>query len=171
MARRRDTQLRHLSYSIKPLARVTDISRSRLYDEILDGRGPPARSIPLPTCAALKQGASGRRDGTVFTKQRGVKMIIKKCPNLGTRLSYSIRRLAMVCDVSRSLIYQEIAAGHLIAHKLGRRTIVRRSDANRWLRSRPLFVQPLSGVPTNSGDIANIGSLSRKQSFSLNEKL
>jgi hypothetical protein len=100
-----------------------------------------------------------------------MKMTKKKRPNLGTRLSYSIRRLAMACDVSRTVIYQEIAAGHLIAHKLGRRTIVRRSDANRWLRSRPLFVPPVSGGPTNPGDIANMGSLSRKQSFSLNEKL
>ena len=82
-------------------------------------------------------------------------MIKKKRPNLGTQLSYSIRRLAQVCDVSRSLIYQEITAGHLIAHKLGRRTIVRRSDANRWLRSRPLFVQPLRGGPAEAGDIAN----------------
>jgi hypothetical protein len=35
------------------------------------------------------------------------------------------------------MIYEEITAGRLIARKLGRRTIVRRSDALRWLRSLP----------------------------------
>ena len=35
------------------------------------------------------------------------------------------------------MIYEEITAGRLIARKLGRRTIVRRSDALRLLRSLP----------------------------------
>jgi hypothetical protein len=35
------------------------------------------------------------------------------------------------------MIYEEIAAGRLIARKIGRRTIVRRSDALLWLRSLP----------------------------------
>jgi hypothetical protein len=33
------------------------------------------------------------------------------------------------------MIYEEIAAGRLIARKIGRRTIVRRADALGWLRS------------------------------------
>ena len=53
------------------------------------------------------------------------------------RLAYSISRLVRESDVSRSLIYEEIAAGHLIARKIGRRTIVRRADALAWLRSLP----------------------------------
>ena len=55
------------------------------------------------------------------------------------RLAYSIERLAKAkeSDISRSMIYEEITAGRLIARKLGRRTIVRRSDALRWLRSLP----------------------------------
>jgi excisionase family DNA binding protein len=51
------------------------------------------------------------------------------------RLSYSIRRLAQQTDVGRSTIYEEISSGRLTARKVGRRTIVRRSDAIRWLRS------------------------------------
>ena len=53
------------------------------------------------------------------------------------RLAYSITRLAKESDISRSMIYEEIAAGRLIARKIGRRTIVRRADALAWLRSLP----------------------------------
>jgi hypothetical protein len=35
------------------------------------------------------------------------------------------------------MIYEEITAGRLIARKVGRRTVVRRSDALRWLRLLP----------------------------------
>jgi hypothetical protein len=56
------------------------------------------------------------------------------------RLAYSISRLARESDISRSMIYEEIAAGHLIARKIGRRTIVRRADALAWLRSLPCLL-------------------------------
>ena len=64
----------------------------------------------------------------------------------GNRLSYSLSRLAKVCDLSRSLIYEEIGAGRLVARKVGRRTIVRRADAARWLRSLPSAKTPLSTI-------------------------
>lgn len=63
------------------------------------------------------------------------------------RLAYSIERLAKESDISRSLIYEEIAGGRLIARKIGRRTVVRRSDALRWLRSLP----PLDPTASNGG--------------------
>jgi len=63
-----------------------------------------------------------------------------------SRLSYSIDRLAAACDVGRSLLYEEIAAGRLTARKVGRRTIVTRSDAIRWLRGLPEV-----GVPSTIG--------------------
>jgi hypothetical protein len=50
-----------------------------------------------------------------------------------------ITRLAKESDISRSMIYEEIAAGRLIARKVGRRTVVRRSDALLWLRSLPVL--------------------------------
>jgi hypothetical protein len=62
------------------------------------------------------------------------------------RLAYSTERLAKESDISRSMIYEEIAAGRLIARKIGRRTIVRRSDALRWLRSLP----PLDPTENNA---------------------
>jgi hypothetical protein len=60
---------------------------------------------------------------------------------LSKRLSYSVNRLAKECDVGRSSIYEEIGAQRLIARKIGRRTIIRRSDAIRWLRSLPILGQ------------------------------
>jgi hypothetical protein len=60
---------------------------------------------------------------------------------LGTRLSYSVSRLSKECDIGRSSIYEEIGAKRLVARKIGRRTIIRRSDAIRWLRSLPVLGQ------------------------------
>ena len=60
-------------------------------------------------------------------------------PVLSVRLAYSIPRLAKECDIGRSSIYDEIGAQRLIARKVGRRTIIRRSDAIRWLRALPVF--------------------------------
>jgi hypothetical protein len=78
-------------------------------------------------------------------------------PLRGQRLSYSIERLAKVCDVGRSLIYEEISAGRLIARKVGRRTIVRRSDAIRWLCALPqtaaLKSQPLGNSSDDRADL------------------
>jgi hypothetical protein len=52
-------------------------------------------------------------------------------------LAYSIPRLAKLVGAGRSKLYGEIAAGRLIASKLGRRTIVTRENANAWLRELP----------------------------------
>jgi hypothetical protein len=60
---------------------------------------------------------------------------------LSRRLAYSIGRLAKECDVGRSSIYEEIGAQRLVARKIGRRTIIRRSDAIRWLRALPILGQ------------------------------
>jgi hypothetical protein len=63
--------------------------------------------------------------------------VAKRTQRRTARLAYSIPRLARESDISRSMIYEEIAAGRLIARKIGRRTIVRRADALAWLRSLP----------------------------------
>lgn len=41
-------------------------------------------------------------------------------------------------DIGRTLAYQEINAGRLIARKAGRRTVIAEEDAENWLRSLPL---------------------------------
>jgi hypothetical protein len=48
------------------------------------------------------------------------------------------------------MIYEEITAGRLVARKVGRRTVVRRSDALRWLRLLP----PL-GAHNQSNEVPN----------------
>lgn len=50
------------------------------------------------------------------------------------RLAYSIKRLSHETDVGRTMIYAEIAAGRLVASKIGRHTIITRTNALRWLR-------------------------------------
>ena len=55
------------------------------------------------------------------------------------RLGYSIARLAKMTDLSRSSLYEEIAAGRLVGRKASRRTIITRRDAVRWLQSLPLM--------------------------------
>lgn len=39
--------------------------------------------------------------------------------------------------IGRTKVYEEIAAGALIALKIGRRTLIKRDDALAWLNSQP----------------------------------
>jgi hypothetical protein len=73
------------------------------------------------------------------------------------RLAYSIERLGKECDISRSMIYEEIAAGRLIARKIGRRTIVRRSDALLWLRSLPPLPTERNGATSEKTESSSSG--------------
>jgi hypothetical protein len=63
----------------------------------------------------------------------------KRRRRTSSRLAYSLHRLGEMTDVSVKLLYLEIAAGRLVARKIGRRTIVRRPDAIRWLRALPVL--------------------------------
>jgi hypothetical protein len=55
------------------------------------------------------------------------------------KLSYSVPALAEAADISRSKIYEEMAAGRLRAKKFGARTIIPADEARRWLQSLPDF--------------------------------
>ena len=48
-------------------------------------------------------------------------------------LAYTIEELCLVAKVGRTAVYKEIAAGRLIARKVGRRTIILHSDSQSWL--------------------------------------
>jgi hypothetical protein len=52
-------------------------------------------------------------------------------------LAYRIPPLSEATGVGRTKIYEEIAAGRLIASKVGSITIVTHPNALRWLRSLP----------------------------------
>jgi len=49
----------------------------------------------------------------------------------------SVERFAAKHAISRAQTYLEIAAGRLIARKVGSRTIITREDAARWRRALP----------------------------------
>jgi excisionase family DNA binding protein len=61
------------------------------------------------------------------------------------QLGYSIAEAAKAAGVGRSTIYEQIASGRLHARKLGRRTIILKSDYREWLASLPKL-KP-SGAP------------------------
>ncbi len=48
-------------------------------------------------------------------------------------LAYTIEEFCLVAKVGRTTVYKEIAAGRLIARKVGRRTIILPSDSQSWL--------------------------------------
>lgn len=52
--------------------------------------------------------------------------------------AFSIEQLCQWSSVGRSTIYEEIREGRLQIRKVGRRTIVLREDAERWLSSLPV---------------------------------
>jgi excisionase family DNA binding protein len=53
------------------------------------------------------------------------------------RVALSIMEVAHAAGVARSTVYNQLAAGHLRAVKLGRRTLVLTGEFNRWLASLP----------------------------------
>ena len=50
-----------------------------------------------------------------------------------TKPAYDLPALLKLVPVGRSLVYEEIAAGHLRATKVGRRTIFLADDVATWL--------------------------------------
>ena len=53
------------------------------------------------------------------------------------KIALSIRECTVLVGVGRSFLYNEIAAGRLVAKKAGRRTIVSRDDLSDWLSRLP----------------------------------
>ncbi len=53
------------------------------------------------------------------------------------KIALSIRECVLLVGVGRSYLYNEIAAGRLVAKKAGRRTIVSKTDLNDWLSRLP----------------------------------
>jgi excisionase family DNA binding protein len=51
-------------------------------------------------------------------------------------LAYSVNDLARVAGLGRTTAFAEIAAGRLVATKVGRRTLVLRHDLERYLAER-----------------------------------
>ena len=55
------------------------------------------------------------------------------------KLSFSIPEFSQASSLGRSKIYAEIKAGKLIAHKMGKRTIILLEDGKAYLSSLPVL--------------------------------
>ena len=61
---------------------------------------------------------------------------------IGEKLACSISETAELLGIGRTLIYREINAGRLIAHKAGKRTIILRTKREDWLKALPCGIGP-----------------------------
>ena len=66
-----------------------------------------------------------------------------------SRIAYSVSELVRVTSIGRTLLYEQISKGNLIARKVGARTIVTRSDALKWLETLSATSEqsPRPGLP------------------------
>ncbi|EXL06670.1 helix-turn-helix domain-containing protein [Aquamicrobium defluvii] len=54
-------------------------------------------------------------------------------------VAYSVADAARVSGMGRSTVYNAISAGELKARKLGKRTVVLRTDLEEWLAGAPIY--------------------------------
>jgi excisionase family DNA binding protein len=52
-------------------------------------------------------------------------------------VAHRVKEVAQLARVGRTLIYDEIKHGRLVARKVGRRTVILRSDLEAWLNTLP----------------------------------
>jgi hypothetical protein len=64
------------------------------------------------------------------------------------RGALSIAKLCAYASVGRTTVFGEIKSGRLIAHKLGRSTIIFVEDADAWLQSLPRVRPTASNTAT-----------------------
>ena len=72
-------------------------------------------------------------------------------------IAYSITVFCLLAGVGRQLVYDEINAGRLIAKKVGRRTLIRRVDAERWLDAAPELRTPAAPCTAISRPHVHLG--------------
>ena len=53
--------------------------------------------------------------------------------------AFGVIAFCLWCGISRGQFYVEVASGRLHPRKVGRRTIIPRSEAERWLADLPAF--------------------------------
>jgi excisionase family DNA binding protein len=56
---------------------------------------------------------------------------------MGDRIAFTIEQAVEVSGIGRTTLYAQIRDGHLIARKIGRRTIIMASDLLAFLESLP----------------------------------
>ena len=58
-------------------------------------------------------------------------------PTLGGAMT--VAEFCATYNIGRTFLYQQIKEGRLAARKAGTRTLIERSEAERWLRSLPVI--------------------------------
>ena len=53
--------------------------------------------------------------------------------------AYTINDFCRCYGIGRTKTYTEISAGRLLARKLGKRTLILKTDADRWLANLPVL--------------------------------
>jgi excisionase family DNA binding protein len=61
------------------------------------------------------------------------------------KLAYGVDELAVLAGCGRDKLYQTIRDGHLVARKLGRRTLIKVDAEHRFLDGLPPLRLPLGG--------------------------
>jgi excisionase family DNA binding protein len=56
---------------------------------------------------------------------------------MNSPLAYTIAEACAVARTGRTSIYEAIKAGHLVARKRGRRTVILPEDLRRWIENLP----------------------------------
>lgn len=57
--------------------------------------------------------------------------------NHDTKAALSVAEFCAIFGIGRTALYEELKAGRLKARKCGRRTLIPRSEGERWLESLP----------------------------------
>jgi len=69
-----------------------------------------------------------------------IKYVISSAGNPPEVGAFSIAEFAVWAGISRSQVYKEIVAGRLVPDKVGRRTVIWKSEAERWRANLPKYV-------------------------------
>ena len=84
----------------------------------------------------------------------------------------SIRTLCAIAGLTRQRVFQEIAAGHLRACKVGSRTVIGAEDLLAWIESNPACIkQALSSDPKDAHEAPTWANLLKVQSSQSNFRL
>ncbi len=79
----------------------------------------------------------GREDGNGDAPENGKARKPREPRNLENAISYSVGEFTEVSGLGRSFLYEAIRNGDLEVKKAGRRTIILRSEGERYLRELP----------------------------------
>jgi excisionase family DNA binding protein len=66
---------------------------------------------------------------------------------MDTRLAYTVAETCVALRIGRTRLYEEIRDGRLPAHKVGKRTLIRHADLEKWLAELPT----VAAVRTTNG--------------------